>query len=81
MLILALLLLLLLAASFGVYRFVLYSPLGAQNVPQHLPTGEQYDPKHDLMVSLIEELLALPHELAAVNQCPAQSNRQTVFFM
>ncbi len=62
MLILALLLLLLLAASFGVYRFVLYSPLGAQNVPQHLPTGEQYDPKHDLMVSLIEELLALPHE-------------------
>ena len=62
MLILALLLLLLLAASFGVYRFVLYSPLGAQNVPQHLPTGEQYDPKHDLVVSLIEELLALPHE-------------------
>ena len=62
MLILILLLLLLLAASFGVYRFVLYSPLGAQNVPQHLPTGEQYDPKHDLMVSLIEELLALPHE-------------------
>ena len=62
MLILALLLLLLLAASFGVYRFVLYSPLGAQNVPQHLPTGEQYDPKHDLMVSLIKELLALPHE-------------------
>lgn len=62
MLILALLLLLLLAASFGVYRFVLYSPLGAQNVPQHLPTGEQYDPKHDLMVSLIEKLLALPHE-------------------
>ena len=62
MLILALLLLLLLAASFGVYRFVLYAPRGAQNVPQHLPTGEQYDPKHDLMVSLIEELLALPHE-------------------
>ena len=62
MLILALLLLLLLAASLGVYRFVLYSPLGAQNVPQHLPTGEQYDPKHDLVVSLIEELLALPHE-------------------
>ena len=62
MLILALLLLLLLAASFGVYRFVLYSPLGAQNVPQHLPTGEQYDSKHDLVVSLIEELLALPHE-------------------
>ena len=54
------LLVLLLAASYGVYRFVLYAPTGAQNDPRHLPTGEQYDPKKDEMLRLIDELLALP---------------------
>ena len=56
------LLLLLLAVSYGVYRFVLYSPVGKQNDPHHLPTGEQYDPWMDEMIRLIDELLALPHE-------------------
>ncbi len=54
------LLVLLLAASYGVYRFVLYAPTGAQNDPRHLPTGEQYGPKKDEMLRLIDELLALP---------------------
>lgn len=60
--VLLILLVLLLALSFGVYRFVLYAPVGKQNDPHHLPRGEQYDPKRDEMLRLIDELLALPHE-------------------
>ena len=56
------LLLLLLAVSYGVYRFVLYAPVGQQNDPHHLPTGEQYDPWMDEMIRLVDELLALPSE-------------------
>ena len=39
--ILLVLLLLLLIVSYGVYRFVLYAPLGQQNDPFHLPNGPQ----------------------------------------
>ena len=51
-----------LAFSYGVFRYVLYSPVGEQNDPRHLPRGEQYDPKRDEMLRLIDELLALPSE-------------------
>ena len=61
-LILIALLLLLLALSYGIYRFVLYAPVGRQNEPHHLPTGEQYDPWMDEMIRLVDELLALPAE-------------------
>ena len=60
--VLFILLALLLAISYGVYRYVLYAPVGKQNDPHHLPTGEQYDPWMDEMLRLIDELLALPHE-------------------
>ena len=60
--VLAVLLLLLLAVSYGVYRFVLYAPVGKQNEPHHLPTGEQYDPWMDEMIRLVDELLAMPSE-------------------
>ncbi len=60
--VLLILLLLLLAVAYGVYRFVLYAPLGQQNDPRHLPTGEQYDPWMDEMLRLIDELLAMPSE-------------------
>ena len=60
--VLAFLLLLLAALSYGVYRFVLYAPVGKQNEPHHLPTGEQYDPWMDEMIRLVDELLAMPSE-------------------
>lgn len=60
--VLAVLLLLVLAVSYGVYRFVLYAPVGKQNEPHHLPTGEQYDPWMDEMIRLVDELLAMPSE-------------------
>ena len=60
--VLLILLALLLAVSYGVYRYVLYAPVGRQNEPHHLPTGEQYDPWMDEMHRFIDELLALPHE-------------------
>ena len=56
------LLLLLLAVSYGVYRFVLYAPMGQQNEPHHVPDGPQYQPRHQEMHRLIDELLALPAE-------------------
>ena len=56
------LLVLLLAVSYGVYRFVLYAPLGRQNEPHHIPDGPQYRPRHGEMHRLIDELLALPKE-------------------
>ena len=56
------LILLLLAISYGVYHYVLYAPVGKQNDPHHLPRGEQYDPKRDEMIRLIDELLAMPSE-------------------
>ncbi len=62
LIILPALLLLLLAAAYGVYRFVLYAPMGEQNVPHHIPDGPQYRPRHDQMHRLIDELLALPSE-------------------
>ncbi len=64
--ILLVLLLLLLAVSYGVYRFVLYAPMGEQNVPHHIPDGPQYLPKHDEMHRLIEELLNLPKERVSI---------------
>lgn len=61
-LVLLFLLLLLVALSYGVYRFVLYAPVGRQNEPHHLPTGEQYDPWMDEMIRLVDGILALPSE-------------------
>ena len=60
--ILLVLLLLLLIVSYGVYRFVLYAPLGQQNDPFHLPNGPQYMPKYDEMYRLTKELVDLPCE-------------------
>ena len=60
--ILLVLLLLLLIVSYGVYRFVLYAPLGQQNDPFHLPNGPQYLPKYDEMYRLTKELVDLPCE-------------------
>ena len=60
--ILLVLLLLLLIVSYGVYRFVLYAPLGQQNDPFHLPNGPQYLPKYDEMCRLTKELVDLPCE-------------------
>ena len=60
--VLLVLLLLLLAFCYGLYRFVLYAPVGKQNDPHHLPRGEQYDPKRDEMLRLIDELVAMPRE-------------------
>ena len=60
--ILLVLLALLLALCYGVYRYALYSPVGKQNDPHHLPGGEQYDPWVDEMNRLIDELLSLPRE-------------------
>ena len=62
LLLILILLLLLLAFCYGVYRFALYAPVGRQNIPQHLPRGEQYDPWREEMLRLIEELLQLPQE-------------------
>ena len=56
------LLLLLLLVSYGVYRYVLYAPVGKQNEPHHLPDGPQYQPKNADMHRLIDELVALPFE-------------------
>ena len=60
--ILLVLLLLLLIVSYGVYRFVLYAPLGQQNDPFHLPNGPQYLPKYDEIYLLTKELVDLPCE-------------------
>ena len=60
--ILLVLLLLLLIVSYGVYRFVLYAPMGRQNEPHHVPDGPQYRPRHEEMHRLIDELVALPAE-------------------
>ena len=54
--------LLALFAGYGVYRLVLYSPVGLQNDPHHVPQGEQYDRKKAEMLRLIDELLSLPFE-------------------
>ena len=59
---LLILLLLLLAAAYGVSRFVLYAPVGEQNVPHHVTDGPQYQPWHDEMHRLIDDLLTLPSE-------------------
>ena len=42
--------------------YLLYAPVGKQNEPHHLPTGEQYDPKKDEVHRLVDDLLALPSE-------------------
>ena len=47
--ILLVLLLLLLIVSYGVYRFVLYAPLGQATDPFHLPNGPQAMPQYDEM--------------------------------
>ena len=60
--ILLVLLLLLLIVSYGVYRFVLYAPMGLQNEPHHVPDSPQYRPRHEEMHRLIDELVALPAE-------------------
>lgn len=60
------LLLLVLGISFGIYRYVLFSPVGDQNGPHHLPRGEQYDPKLDEMLQYIDDLLARPHERVSI---------------
>ena len=60
------LLLLVLGISFGIYRYVLFSPVGDQNDPHHLPRGDQYDPKRDEMLRYIDDLLARPHERVSI---------------
>jgi len=61
-LVVLLVLLLVLSFCYGLYRYVLYAPVGRQNDPHYLPRGEQYDPWMDEMLRLIDELLSLPHE-------------------
>ncbi len=60
------LLLLVLAVCYAMYRYALYAPIGAQNDPHHVPRGEQYDPKRQEMLRLIDELLALPSERVSI---------------
>ena len=60
--VLLVLLALFLALCYGVYRYALYAPLGAQNDPHHVPRGEQYAPRRQEMLRLIDELLAMPSE-------------------
>ena len=55
-------LIMVLIVSYGVYRFVLYSPVGLQNDPHHIPGGEQYDVRKTEMLRLIDQLLSLSCE-------------------
>ena len=57
---------LILGLGFGVYRYVLYSPVGNQNDPRRLPTGEQFDPKREEMLRYIDDLLARPSERVSI---------------
>lgn len=63
---LLIILLLVLGLSFGLYRFVLYSPVGNQNDPRCLPTGEQFDPKQEEMRRYIDDLLTRPSERVSI---------------
>ena len=64
--VLLVLLFLALGLSFGVYRYVLYSPVRGQNDPRRLATGEQFDPKREKMSRFIEDLLARPSERVSI---------------
>ena len=55
-----------LALSYGLYRFIFYSPKPGQNEPHRLPQGEQYDEKRELMLSMIDRLDAIPYETVSV---------------
>ncbi len=55
-----------LGLSWGMYRFVFYSPRKDQNVLHNLPKGPQFDKNRDLMLSMIDALDALPYERVSV---------------
>ena len=55
-------LLLVAGICYGVYRFVLFAPVGDQNEPHHVPGGPQYQPYHAQMHRLIDELVDMPSE-------------------
>ena len=55
-------LLLVAGICYGVYRFVLFAPMGDQNEPHHVPGGPQYQPYHAQMHRLIDELVDMPSE-------------------
>ncbi|MCR4622837.1 MAG: alpha/beta hydrolase [Clostridiales bacterium] len=52
----------LLAAAYGVYRFVFYSPNRTQNTDLNLPVSEQLEPLSGTIKDMIRALAALPFE-------------------
>ncbi len=48
--------------SYGLYRYVFYSPVGEQNNDYHLAQTDQTLPLHDTITSMIDAMRALPYE-------------------
>ena len=62
----AVLLFLIIAAVYSVYRMAFYSPRGNQNDIHNLPTGEQYDREVDRMRGMVDKLAVIPFEEVSI---------------
>lgn len=66
LIVLAVILLAVLAATYWVYRFAFYSPKAGQNDLHRIPNGEQYQASRAVMHELISALEALPYEKVSI---------------
>ena len=62
----AVLLFLIIATVYAVYRMAFYSPRGNQNDIHNLPTGEQYDREVDRMRGMVDKLAVIPFEEVSI---------------